>query len=159
LIRGTTLAEALRKEDRELRHFLAICPRILRDRAGLDGSLSVKDTLAHIAFWDDFTVRFFRRKLDAGSFPAPAPEDFEEQDARALFRMSRLPFGEVLARYLEATGSLLDFIVECWSELTEKDMHNFWIPLKHRRHHRLILERMLDAHEESVENPGLAAEA
>lgn len=132
------------EEDRLLRHRLAECPRALRERRGPDGALSFKETLAHIAFWEDFTVNFFARKTDAGSCTPTPPVDFENLSRKSMEEFSRLPFGEVLGRYLEAFGAITDFIGTHWDDLTERERHDFWIPLKHRRQHRLTLMMSLN---------------
>ncbi|MCB1182862.1 DinB family protein [bacterium] len=136
-----TLIEALKEEDRLLRAHLAHLPRSDRERPAPDGGLSLKDILGHIAFWDEFTVRFFECKLDATSMALPPPVRFEERSREALRRLRPLPFGEVLARYLEATEALLAFLAGSWDQLSEREKHDFWVPLKHRRVHRLRFER------------------
>ncbi len=132
-------------EDRLLRHRLSECPRAFRERRGPDGALSFKETLAHIAFWEDFTVNFFSRKTDLRSRQLAPPVEFEKMNRQALDEFNRLPFGEVLGRYLEAFGAMMDFLRAHWVDLTEKERKDFWIPLKHRRQHRLELFRNLDA--------------
>ena len=127
-----------------MRHRLAECPRVFRECRGPDGALSFKETLAHIAFWEDFTVNFFFRKIDRGSCTPPPPVEFEKLSRQAMEEFSKLPFGEVLARYLEAAGAMTDFIRNNWEKLTERERHNFWIPLRHRRQHRLVLFQNLD---------------
>jgi hypothetical protein len=139
-----SLVDAFKEEDRLLRHRLAECPRAFRERRGPGGALSFKETLAHIAFWEDFTANFFARKTDRGSRTPAPPVDFEKLSRQAMEEFSRLPFGEVLGRYLEATGAMTGFIREHWDDLTERERHDFWIPLKHRRQHRLALFRTLD---------------
>ncbi len=153
-----SLVDAFMEEDRLLRHRLAECPRVFRERRGIDGSLSFKETLAHIAFWEDFTVNFFSRKIDQGSFTPPAPIEFETLSRQSMEEFSRLPFGEVLGRYLEAAGAMVDFIKTQWSDLNERERHDFWVPLKHRRQHRLVLFQNLDEMMAGVDrhsaNPG-----
>ena len=127
-----------------MRHRLSECPKVFRECRGLDGTLSFKETIAHIAFWEDFTVNFFSRKTDQGSRTPAPPVEFEKLSRKAMEEFSRLPFGEVLGRYLEATGAMTDFIKTHWNDLTERERHNFWIPLKHRRQHRLVLFQTLD---------------
>jgi hypothetical protein len=139
-----SLVDAFMEEDRLLRHRLAECPRVFRERRGTDGTLSFKETLAHIAFWEDFTVSFFSRKIDQGSCTPPAPLEFENLSRQSMEEFSQLPFGEVLGRYLEATGAMIDFIKAQWRDLSERERHDFWIPLKHRRQHRLVLFQNLD---------------
>ncbi len=127
-----------------MRHRLSECPRAFRECRGADGSLSFKETLAHIAFWEDFTVNFFSRKIDEGSCTPPAPVEFETLSQQSMEEFRALPFGEVLGRYLEATGAMIEFIKTQWRDLSEKERHDFWIPLKHRRQHRLVLFQNLD---------------
>ena len=127
-----------------MRHRLTECPRAFRERRGTDGSLSFKETLAHIAFWEDFTVNFFSRKIDQGSCTPLAPIEFETLSQQSMEEFREFPFGEVLGRYLEATGAMIDFIKTKWRDLSERERHDFWIPLKHRRQHRLVLFQNLD---------------
>ncbi len=138
-----TLVEAINEEDRLLRQYLALVPRSERDAEGPDGALSFKETLGHISFWDDFTVHFFQSKLDDTSCALPPPVQFEERSREALRKMRKLPFGEVLGRYLESTGALVEFLKGNWGDLTEQEKHDFWVPLKHRRHHRISLAQGL----------------
>jgi hypothetical protein len=162
-----TLVEAIKEEDQLLRRYLTSVPRAARETHGtaISGSewpLSFKETLGHIAYWDDFTVQFFQCKLDTTSCMLPPPVEFEERSREALRRVRPLPFGEVLARYLESTGALIDFLKAHWDELTERERHDFWVPLKHRRHHRISLAQSLGL-DENMDPTGdldqLAAEA
>jgi hypothetical protein len=137
------LIAALKDEDQLLRNHLKGCPRLLRETRGPDGALSAKETLGHIAFWDNFTVDFFSRKLDVGSCDPAPPINFEERSREALKEVQELPFGEVLARYLEATGALVEFVQASWERLTPRERADFRVPLKHRRHHRIALERAI----------------
>ncbi len=145
LVHRKALVDAFKEEDRLLRHRLAECPKALRERPGPDGVLSFKETLAHIAFWEDFTVNFFSRKTDKGSRNPVPPFEFERMSREAMEEFGRLPFGEVLGRYLEAFGAITDFIRVHWTDLTEKERHDFWTPLRHRRQHRLALFQALDS--------------
>ena len=138
------LVDAFTEEDRLLRRRLAECPRGFRERRGPDGTLSFKETLAHIAFWEDFTVNFFSCKTDKGSRNPVPPLEFEKLSREAMDEFNRLPFGEVLGRYLEAFGAMTDFIQAHWPDLTERERHDFWTPLRHRRQHRLALFQALD---------------
>lgn len=139
------LVSALHAEDRRLRRTLRLCPRSLRDVRGPDGTLSCKETLGHIAFWDDFAARFFSRKLDVRSLDPPSPRDLEERSRAATAAAVRLPYGEVWTRYLEATAALVVFLDEHWIDLTSSQRVDFWIPVSHRRHHRRALARLLVA--------------
>jgi hypothetical protein len=139
------LVDALKDEDRLLRQRLANCPRELRETRSPDGALSFKETLGHIAYWDSFTVEFFTAKLDVGSCEPEAPVDFEGRSREALREMAGLPFGEILARYLEATGALVEFLKDNWERLSARERRDFWVPLKHRRHHRIALFGAMDS--------------
>lgn len=111
---------------------------------GHEDTLSYHETLAHIAYWDDFTVQFFSAKLDPDA-PAPAPPgDFMTRSKDVIREAAAAPFKDVLARYLEATGALVGFISRHWDDLSERERRDFWVPLKHRRHHRIALFRALD---------------
>ncbi len=138
-----TLVKAYEQEDLLLRKLVASCPRDLRDHAGAEGSLSCKSTLAHLAYWDAFTVDFFQSRFDPGTYPAQPPLDFEDRDRAALDNSSTLPFGEVLARYLEASHSLREFLGTYWDRLNSREKYEFRIPLRHHREHRLALEEVM----------------
>lgn len=154
-----SLVDAIIEEDSLLRQRLATCPSHWRDVRGSGETLSFKETLGHLAFWDDFTVQFFQSRLDVGSCNPKPPSDFEQRSRDALATMRGLPFGEVLARYLEATGALIDFLRDNWDGLNERDRQNFWVPVKHRRHHRQLLFQDLDRLAASDNSRGLVAEA
>lgn len=153
-----TLADALIDEDRRLRRRLASCPSGLREGRGPDGTLSFKETLGHIAFWDDFTVRFFTARLNPAQLLPVAPHDFDILSRQAIQDADRRPFGEVLAGYLEATAALVAFLSRSWDQLSAREQEDFWVPLKHRRHHRLALEQAMGCAAEWADGH-LAAEA
>ncbi|MCP4570883.1 MAG: hypothetical protein GY838_00900 [bacterium] len=138
-----TLIDGIVDEDRILRRRLAAVQPAMRDRRGPDGALSPKEMLAHVAFWDVFTVRFFEDKL-AGRDPAP-PDDFARRSEQAIHEAERLSFAEVEAHYYEATDQLVAFVQGHWAELSAREQRDFWVPLKHRRHHRVALFKILDA--------------
>ena len=138
------LVEAFRDEDDLLRRRLAECPEAWRERAGPGGRPSLKVMLGHIAFWDDFTVEFFTRKLASGALAPDPPFDFEQMSLEARRRFGGLPYGEVLGRYLEATAAIIDFVATRWEDLSWRERHDFWTPLRHRRGHRLTIENALE---------------
>ncbi len=138
------LVDAILEEDRLLRGRLTECPVKLRGKRGPEGALSFKETLAHISFWDNFTVDFFSNKLDLDSLDPKLLVNFEERSKEAMDAASKLPFGEVLAQYLEATGALTQFLGKHWADLNPREQHEFGVPLKHRRHHRIALFQALD---------------
>ena len=147
-----TLIDAILDEDRILRSRLAAVQPALCERRGSEGSLSPKEMLAHVAFWDVFTVGFFEDKLRDRD-PSP-PADFARQSEQAILQAAKLTFAEVMARYVKATSALVAFLDRHWEELSEKERRSFWVPLKHRRHHRIALFQALDA----LADPDSAAE-
>ena len=138
------LVEAFRDEDTLLRRRIACSPADWKERPGPGGRPSIKDILGHIAFWDDYAVNFFTRKLDSGSMTPSPPMDFEQMSREARLRFLGLPYGEVLGRYLEATGAIITLLTDRWDELSSREHHDFWTPLRHRRGHRIILETSLE---------------
>ncbi len=151
-----TLLDAILEEDRLLRRRLTTCPAHLREVRGPTDALSFKETLAHLSFWDNFTVEFFTRKLDASRLNPDEQVDFEAHSRQALAAAADLPFGEVLARYLESTGALTRFLTLHWDALSPRQRNDFRVPLKHRRQHRIGLFAALDMMEGAR---GMAAEA
>ena len=153
------LVEAYRNEDDLLRKRLSQCPVPWRERPGPGGRPSLKEILGHIAFWDDFTVEFFSRKLASGAIAPPAPIDFERMSREAKSRFGSLPYGEVLGRYLESTAAIIDFLAERWDDLSGRERHDLWTPLRHRRGHRLTIEAALERWVPEAELEADAAEA
>jgi hypothetical protein len=138
-----TLVDALREEDRALRRLLAAVAPADRAVRGTDGTLSFHETLAHLAVWDDFTVRFFRAKLDPQAPVAETPEEFMRRSQTVVREAAARPFAETLALYQQATDALVAFVRHRWDALSERERRDFWVPVKHRRHHRAALIRAL----------------
>ncbi len=139
------LLDAFKDEDLRLRRLVDDCPCGLDDRRTDEECLSLKATLGHIAYWDDFTVEFFACKLDPASNPPPPPLDFETVSANAIAAIETLTFNEVRDLYTAANEAILGFLHDRWNELSVYDRHQFWVPLQHRRQHRLMLEKTLVA--------------
>lgn len=140
---ATSLIAAFAEEDRLLLELIRRCPEGARELAGPAGGLSLKETLGHLAFWDSFAVTFFREKLAGGDPSTVSDVDFEARNRQEMKRLRALPFDESLARYREATAALTGFLSRHWRDLSESEREDFLVPLKHRRHHRLMLERTL----------------
>ncbi len=141
------LIAAFADEDRRLLELAASCPPAWRERRGPGGTLSLKETLGHLAFWDAFAVEFFQRKLVAGAEEEDdaGALDFEQRNQQEMHRLAALPYEKVLARYQAATAAITAFLNRRWPDLSEKERTDFLVPLRHRRHHRLLLERALAA--------------
>lgn len=119
------------------------CPPSLHDCPGPDGSLSLKATLGHIAYWEDFTVTFFLCKLDRKSCLPPPPLDFERLSREATAALQERTFREVAECYFKTTNAILALLRDRWAELSHVDQQKLWVPLQHRRQHRLLLEKTL----------------
>jgi len=141
--RPDTLIAAILEEDRLLRERLDLCPDQLREVKGSGGTLSLKDTLGHLAFWDSFAVQFFNRKLDGVDAGQTRRVNFEQRNREELQRIRELPFDEVFALYRTATRNLISFLRNRWHELSVQQRRDIRLPLKHRRHHRLLLDSAL----------------
>ncbi len=139
------LVGAIQDEDRRLRELLQQIPPDRREKAGPGGTLSVKETLGHLAFWDSFAVLFFERKLRGDRMDEGGGIDFEQRNRQEIKRLRSLPWHDVLELYDDATLRLAQFLRAHWAELSDRERNDFTTPLRHRRHHRLLLHRTLGA--------------
>jgi len=137
------LVGAIQEEDRRLRELLPQFPPDRREKAGTGGTLSVKETLGHLAFWDSFAVLFFERKLRGDRTDDGGAIDFEQRNRQEIKRLRSLPWLDVLERYDDATLRLAQFLRAHWADLSDRERNDFATPLRHRRHHRLLLQRTL----------------
>jgi hypothetical protein len=153
------LVAAILEEDRLFRALLSRCPVAWREQRELVGALSLKETVGHLAFWDTFAVQFFSRKLDQAEQGPFTQRDFEQRNRDELQAMRELPYDDVVARYERATRLLLEFLRGRWHELSVKERRDFSLPLKHRRHHRLLLAKALEPHLAEAERRSQAGEA
>lgn len=157
--RPDTLIAAIMDEDRLLRERLDLSPRELREVKGSGGTLSLKDTLGHLAFWDSFAVQFFNRKLDGVDEGETRPVNFEQRNREELQRIRELPFDEVYLLYRSATRNLISFLRNRWHELSAQQRRDIRLPLKHRRHHRLLLDSALPSYTSEDESREAESEA
>ncbi len=144
--RADALIAAITEEDRLLCDQLARCPQTLREMQGSGNSLSFKDTLGHLAFWDSFAVQFFNQRLDGMVRDESERINFEERNRQELKRLRELPYVEVHELYRKATRDLLAFLRQRWHELSGKERRDIHLSLKHRRHHRVLLENAFQAY-------------
>ena len=144
-----SLIEAIHDEDRQLRAVLQECPaRLLEGDLG-ESALNPKEVLGHLAYWDELALDFFKtrvaraaaREENSGRRIAEPvyPVNFEERSREELARIRAESFAVVLRRYGEATATLIAFLNDQWEHLSQAERNDFRIPLKHRRHHRLLL--------------------
>jgi hypothetical protein len=138
------LIASIVEEDRRLRALVDRLSPEARECAESTGMTNAKETLGHLAFWDGFTVRFFEDRLSdrrTGSGLA----DFEARDRQERKRLRGCPFAEVLTTYDAATAGLVTFLRDHWQALSDREHADLMTPLRHRRHHRLLLDRALGA--------------
>ena len=138
-----TLIAAFADEDRRLRELALTYPPEFRDVPPASGKLSLKQTLGHLAFWDRFTVKFFESRINNVDVDAPSLGEIEDRNREELARIYDMPYEQVLELYVHATSDIQNFLREHWASLDETEHGNFNIPLKHRRHHRRLLQKAL----------------
>lgn len=138
-----TLIAAFADEDRRLRELTLMYPPVFRDVPPQSGKLSLKQTLGHLAFWDRFTVNFFKSRINDAVVDAPSLGEIEDRNREELARIYDMPYEQVLELYVCATSDIQSFLSEHWMNLDETERSNFNIPLKHRRHHRRLLLKAL----------------
>ncbi len=131
-----TLIAAYAEEDRRLRDLVAGFPVALRDVCGRLHHQSLKQTIGHLAFWDDFAVEFYHAYCRAEHPESLTFSDFEAKNHFLLKELCAQDWETVLASYRRATCELCLFLTGHWDELETVARENFKIPLKHRRHHR-----------------------
>ncbi len=136
------LIAALADEDQRLNELIAGCPPERRERSGPGGMMGPKETIGHLAFWDSFAVAFFTRKLE-GAVQRESGVDLERLNKQEMKQLRRRPWEDVLAAYRAATTDLVRFLRAHWRELSDDERAAFLTPLRHRRHHRLLLARSL----------------
>lgn len=139
------LVAAYAEENRRLLQLTTRFPLELRDVPGPDNRLSLKQTLGHLAFWDDYAVRFHVNRRAGESQQPLTMDEFEDRNRQVLELICNDPFEDVLATYREATRMISAFLTERWDELDDDERENFRIPLKHRRHHRRRLSKLLES--------------
>lgn len=134
-----TLVAAFADEDRRLRELAGDFPDHMREVMPESGKLSLKQTFAHLAFWDRFTVEFFDARCHGRETDAMTLGDFEVRNRAELERTYAMPLEQVREIYDTVTRELLGFLADHWDDLDDESRVNFHIPLKHRRHHRRLL--------------------
>ncbi len=146
-----TLIALFADEDRRLRDLARSFPVPHRETPPEHSKLNLKQTLGHLAFWDRFTVEFFDARCHRREVDAITLGDFEKRNRAELERIYDMPFEHVYEIYNTATRKLQSFLREHWDELDDEARTNFNIPLKHRRHHRRLLEKALEEFAPAVE--------
>jgi hypothetical protein len=139
-----TLIAAYADEDRRLTELVSGFPESLRDTCGRRHRLSLKQTIGHLAYWDDFAVDFYRARCSEENPEPLSFAEFEEQNRDLIEQLCAQDWETILSSYRRATRRLCAFLTERWDELDEGARDNFKIPLKHRRYHRRRLSELAD---------------
>lgn len=139
------LIGAYAEEDRRLLELVERFPPAMRDLCPADGRLSLKQTLGHLAYWDDYAIRFYDIRCHHGVTEPLSPSEFDERNRQVLELIYHDPYEDVLCSYREATRLIVTFLRVHWSDLDDASRKNFKIPLKHRRHHRRHLQKLLES--------------
>ncbi len=139
----TTLIAAYAEEDRRLMELVESFPLSSRDVVPRHFKYSLKQTLGHLAFWDNHAIGHFEALCNRASVEAITIAEFEERHKHQLKELIAEPWAPVLESYRAITSALLKFLAEHWENLDEPSRENFKIPLKHRRYHRRKLGEML----------------
>ena len=144
-----SLIEAIQDEDRQLRAVLQECPARLLEGDLPESALNPKEALGHLAFWEELAVEFFKSRIARAAARGETsgrrvaepvhPVNFEQRSRDELSRIRREPFAVIYRRYGETTATLIAFLNDQWENLSPAERSDFRIPLKHRRHHRLLL--------------------
>ena len=137
-----TLIAAYAEEDRRLMDLVSGFPVALREVCARKHKLSLKQTIGHLAFWDDFAVDFYKAQCEEGRPDSLSFADFEKKIRHLLERLCAEDWETVLASYRRATRELCAFLTEHWDHLEDDVRESFKIPLKHRRYHRRRLAEL-----------------
>jgi hypothetical protein len=117
---STELAALIRATSTELELLIARLTVAEMNQPGAVGVWSVKDVLAHIAFWERYAVRVLKAAR-CGETPEFDVEDStESRNASVVAQYYLTPMGAVIAGWHEAREELLEQIVG----LSEADLND-----------------------------------
>ena len=117
---ATELTRLIRSTSSELELLLSRLTVAEMNQPGAVGVWSVKDALAHIAFWERYAVGFINAAR-RGETPEPDAEDStESRNASVVAQYYLAPIGAVLASWNEAREDLLEQI----AGLSEADLND-----------------------------------
>jgi hypothetical protein len=114
------LAALIRATSTELELLVSGLSVAQMNQPGAVGSWSVKDVLAHIAFWERYATDIVRAAL-RGEVPQLDAEDLtESRNASVVAQYYLTPLGAVIARWHAAREDLLDQI----ADLSEAELND-----------------------------------
>ena len=90
------LINAIVDEDCKMREIVQSIPVGLRDESPGEGKLGLKDTLAHLSYWDEFTVKYFESIFSNRKVPTPNFKDFEAASSGLQSELKDVSFSDVM---------------------------------------------------------------
>ena len=116
----TELATLVRTTSTELELLLSRLTVSEMNQPGAVGVWSVKDALAHIAFWERYIVRVIKAARHGETPQLDAEDSTESRNASVVAQYYQTPMGAVLASWNEAREELLEQI----ARLSEADLND-----------------------------------
>jgi uncharacterized damage-inducible protein DinB len=114
------LAALIRATSTELELLIARLTVAEMNQPGAVGVWSVKDVLAHIAFWERYAVRVLKAARHGETPEFDAEDSTESRNASVVAQYYLTPMGAVIAGWNEAREDLLEQIVF----LSEADLND-----------------------------------
>jgi hypothetical protein len=105
---STELAALIRATSTELELLLSRLTVAEMNQSGAVGVWSVKDALAHIAFWERYIVRVVKAARCGETPQLDAEDSTESRNASVVAQYYLTPMGAVVASWNEAREDLLD---------------------------------------------------
>jgi hypothetical protein len=107
---ATVLAELIRETSTELELLLSRLTVAEMNQPGAVGVWSVKDALAHIAFWERYATNVVKAARNGETPQFDAEDGTESRNASVVAQYYLTPMGAVIAGWNEAREDLLDQI-------------------------------------------------
>jgi uncharacterized damage-inducible protein DinB len=117
---ATQLATMIRDTAREFELLMARLSVAQMNQPGAVGVWSVKDVLAHIAFWQRYAAALARAVANGETPQRQVDDETESRNASVVTQYYLAPIGAVLASWNEAREELLEQI----HDLSEDDLNN-----------------------------------
>jgi hypothetical protein len=117
---ATELAALIRATSTQLELLIARLTVAQMNQAGAVGAWSVKDVLAHIAFWERYGTGVVKAALRGETPQLDAEDSTESRNASVVAQYYLASMGAVIASWNEAREELLDQI----EELSEADLND-----------------------------------
>jgi hypothetical protein len=107
---ATELTALIRATSTELELLISRLTVAEMNQSGAVGVWSVKDALAHIAFWERYAANIVKAARNGETPQLDVEDETESRNASVVAQYYLAPMGAVLARWNEAREDLLDQI-------------------------------------------------